>query len=359
MTNAPTSPAPAMEGRGAYSQHSRIPAAGGALAIPLFVEAGRRVALDEGRRPIVIADYGSSDGRNSFAPMNAAIETLRNRVDPERPIEVYHTDLPSNDFATLFELLDRDPESYARRQHNVYSFAIGRSFYQSLFPAHSVDLGWSSYAAVWLSEIPSPIPDHIFIPCSSGEIRAEFDRQAAKDWRTFLALRATELRAGGRLVIALPSLDNDGFTGFGPLWDCANDALSDLVADGFVSKEERDRMTLASCPRRERDLLEPFAEQGIFEHLSVEDVATVPGPDTAWTDYETDHDPDALAAKRAMFFRVIFAPSLAQGLSPDRPAEQKQDFVSRLEEGVRRRLSSHPMPIRHLVGMIALAKMTA
>jgi hypothetical protein len=356
MTDPSVSPASAMEGKGAYSQHSRIPAAGGALAIPLLAEAARRVALDEGGRPIVIADYGSSEGRNSFAPINAAIEELRKRVEPERPIEVYHTDLPGNDFVTLFELLERDPDSYARRHRQVYSFAIGRSFYQSLLPAQSVDLGWSSYAAVWLSEIPTQIPDHIFIPRASGEIRAQFDRQAAKDWRTFLTLRAAELRQGGRLVIVLPSLDQQGSTGYGRLWDCANEALSDLVAAGFVSREERSRMTLAACPRREGDLLEPFAERGVFEDLTVESVATVPGPDTAWDDYETDHDADALAAKRAKFFRVIFAPSMAQGLSADRPVEEKREFVNRLEEGVRRRFSGAPKPIHHLVGMIALAK---
>ena len=359
MTDPSVSPASAMEGKGAYSQHSRIPAAGGALAVPLLAEAARRIPLDGSGRPIVIADYGSSDGRNSFAPMNAAIEELRKRAEPERPIEVYHTDLPGNDFATLFGLVERDPDSYARRHRQVYSFAVERSFYQGLFPARSVDLGWSSYAAVWLSELPTQIPDHIFIPRTSAEIRAQFDRQAAKDWKTFLTLRADELRPGGRLVVVLPSLDQAGSTGYGPLWDCANEALSDLVAAGFVSREERGRMTLASCPRRERDLLEPFAERGVFEDMTVEHVATVPGADTAWNEYETDHDAEALAAKRAMFFRVIFAPSVAQGLSPDRPAEDKRELVDRLEAGVRRRLSDAPMPIHHLVGMIALAKTNA
>src|SRR5271165_2397765 len=59
-----------MEGDGAYGRHSRIPAAGGGMAIPMLEDAARRIAWEAGDRPIVIADYGSSDGKNSLAPMS-------------------------------------------------------------------------------------------------------------------------------------------------------------------------------------------------------------------------------------------------------------------------------------------------
>ena len=85
-------------------------------------------------------------------------------------------------------------------------------------PPNYVDLAWSSYAAVWLSQIPRQSPDHFFIPYSTGAVRADFDRQAALEWEAFLSLRAAELRPGGRLVVALPSLfTDDGLTGFAPL----------------------------------------------------------------------------------------------------------------------------------------------
>jgi hypothetical protein len=85
MSDEPTAHVSAMEGGRAYAQHSRIPAAGGGLAIPLLEEAERRIALDAGDRPIAIADYGSSDGKNSLAPMRAAIAVLRGRVGQARP----------------------------------------------------------------------------------------------------------------------------------------------------------------------------------------------------------------------------------------------------------------------------------
>src|SRR5689334_12035273 len=93
----PEPSAAVMEGNGFYNQHSAIPAAGGALALPLLAQAAKKIELDEGTRPIVLADYGSSEGENSLAPMRTAIAVLRTRVGRERPIFVYHTDLPDND----------------------------------------------------------------------------------------------------------------------------------------------------------------------------------------------------------------------------------------------------------------------
>ena len=85
-----------------------------------------------GDRPIVIADYGSCEGKNSLAPMRAAIAVLRARAGQRRPIFVYHTDLPANDFSTMFEMLESDPDSYVRGERNVFPSAIGRLFYHAL-----------------------------------------------------------------------------------------------------------------------------------------------------------------------------------------------------------------------------------
>jgi SAM dependent carboxyl methyltransferase len=342
MPDAATPHVSVMEGAGAYGRHSRIPAAGGAIAIPMLEEAAWRVALESSDRPIVIADYGSSDGKNSLAPMRAAIKVLRERIGRERPIIVCHTDLPGNDFSTLISLIESDPESYRRHDPAVFPYAIGRSFYSSVLPPAHVDLGWSSYAAVWLSQIPRQIPDHFFIPCCTGPIRDEFDRQAALDWEAFLASRATELRPGGRLVVALPSLAHDGSMDIAPLMDHANAVLAELVDAGVVSAEERSRMTIASCPRRERDLLAPFAESGQFRGLTVEHVSTYDIPDNMWTDYARNGDAMALASKRALFFRVIFVPSIVQALAATRSGEERRAFSDQLEEGVRRRLARAP-----------------
>jgi hypothetical protein len=80
------------------------------------------------------------------------------------------------------------------------------------------------------------------------------------------------------------------------------------------------------------------------------------GADTAWAEYELDKDPEALARKRALFFRAIFVPSLTQALRPGRGLEERQRFSAALEAGLRRRLVDCAARIDHLVGMIVLAK---
>src|SRR5579883_3680506 len=119
-----------MEGQGAYNRHARSQAIGGLLAVPLFEQAARMVKPGPG--PLLIADYGSSQGRNSLRPMRAAIAVMRERFAPEMPICVCHTDLPGNDFAALFQTLHNDPDSYA--QPNVFPFAVGRSFFGPVLP---------------------------------------------------------------------------------------------------------------------------------------------------------------------------------------------------------------------------------
>ena len=58
-----------MEGKGSYNRNAALPADGAALALPLLEKAIKRVELDSGNAPVVIADYGSSQGKNSMIPM--------------------------------------------------------------------------------------------------------------------------------------------------------------------------------------------------------------------------------------------------------------------------------------------------
>lgn len=109
-TSASNAPAP-MEGHGGYNRNSRVQAAGLAAAIPLFKQAAAAVSLASPPEPILIADYGASEGHNSLVPIGEAIGALRQRVGPSRAILVAHTDLPSNDFSALFETLENDPDS--------------------------------------------------------------------------------------------------------------------------------------------------------------------------------------------------------------------------------------------------------
>lgn len=238
----------------------------------------------------------------------------------------------------------------------MFPSAIGRSFYENVLPPDHVHLGWSSYAAVWLSRVQMPIPGHFFIPRATGAVRTEFDRQGAQDWEAFLSLRATELRAGGRLVIVLPALDDAGSSPAHALMDHANAVLAEMVEEGAILADERARMVLGAHPRRRRDLLAPFVNGGQFQHLIVEHCDTSVVPDVAWADYERHGDKMAWATTHALFFRSTFAPSLAAGLTRAGDAGACRAFADRLENGLKRHLAEHPTPLHALVGTIVLAK---
>ena len=358
MPNEETPSQGVMEGKGAYNKYAKLPAGGAAVALPLLKKVVPNVELDRGNQPVVIADYGSSQGKNSMIPMQVAIRILRTRLGPDRPISVFHIDQSSNDFNTLFQVLDADPDSYVLEDPNVFPGAIGRSFYESVLPPASVHLGWCSYAAVWLSRIPALIPGHFISLDGTDAVRAEFARQGQQDWEAFLSLRARELRPGGRLIVVLPGLADDGMSGFENIMNQTNAVLAEMVADGAIMAEERARMVLGAYFRRKISLLAPFAQGGHFQDLTVEDFEMSRLPDAAWNDYERDGNKDGLATKHALFFRSVFMPSLASALTLVRAgdAEALRIFGDQLEVGLKRRLASQPAAMHSLVQTIVLAK---
>jgi hypothetical protein len=278
-------------------------------------------------QPVVIADYGSSQGRNSIGPLAAAIAALRQQIGSEGAIWVVHTDLPDNDFTALFQTLAADPNSYLREDSAVYASAVGKSFYEQILPSDSVTLGWCSWAVQWLSRAPAPIPDQVQVAYSQDSTaRAAFARQAAEDWQNFLVHRGRELRPGGQLV--------------------------EMVEKGFVRAEEARRMVIPTVGRSRADLMAPFAETGNFGSLSVEQADVFLGEDRLWAEFEASGDAYAFGARWAGFARASVFPTLAAGLDNGREDRRAATFVDRLEADVAARLAAAPEPM-----LIPLAKM--
>jgi hypothetical protein len=354
-------PSAAMEGRGSYNKHAILPAVGAAFALPHLERAVAAAPLEPAGQPIVIADYGSSQGRNSLAPMRVAIEAVRARVGADRPVIVYHIDQPSNDFNSLFEVLDAHPDRYSRGDPNVFPCAIGRSFYGNVLPPNSVHVGWSAYAAMWVSRIPAPIPGHVFFARATGEVRSAWERQGAADWESFLSLRGSELRPGGCLVISVPGADEEGVSAFEEIWDQANSELTAMVDEGAITAEERGRMAMNVWPRRRSDLIAPFGKDGRFQSLVLKGSETCMLRDLAWEAYEIDADADSLAMKHAMFFRTIFTPTLASFLDRVRAGDVSAStaFADRLTSGLKRRIAARPTHMHSLVQIVVAAKALA
>jgi len=340
-----------MEGRGAYNRSSCVQATGSSPVVPLFEEAANQAQLTSAADPVVIADYGSSEGRNSLEPLTAAIGVLRRRIGPERAIWVVHTDLPSNDFTALFRMLASDPSSYLRRDPAVFVSAIGRSFYDQILPSSSVTLGWSSWAVQWLSRVPAMIPDQVQVAYSGDAgAQAAFDQQAAEDWRCFLTHRAAELRPGGRLVVLSMAVDEHGDFGYRPAVAAIYGGIMDLVKEGFVKEEEARRMVIPTVGRSRQEFMAPFALNGSFSNLTLEEIEVFSGEDHIWAEFQNNGDSLAFGARWAAFSRASVGPTLATSLDPGEG--RAAEFMRRLEARMAARLSSAPQST-----LIPLAKM--
>ena len=342
----------AMEGRGFYNRSSQIQAAGLFPAVHMIEQAARMVPLPAGTQPITLADYGSSQGRNSLIPMTSAINVLRERAGKQRAISVVHTDLPENDFTVLFETVNSDPNSYLRGDPATFASAVGRSFFEQILPSNSVTIGWSSWAVHWLSRCPAPIPDQVqAIFSQDAATRAVFAQQAAEDWQRFLSMRARELCPGGRLVVLAMAADYRGELGQRALVNAIYGALVDLVGRGFLSAVELERMAVPSMARTRAEFLAPFAAEGCFGSLRVEEIEIYLGEDYFWSEFERSGDAQAYGAQWAAFSRASAFPSLAKNLDPG-SEDRRSAFSLRLEEGMAARVAAKPERV-----LIPLCKM--
>jgi hypothetical protein len=346
-----------MEGHGVYNRSSRVQAAGLSPAVPLFVQAAESVPLAAAPQPVIVADYGSSEGHNSLEPIAAAITALRKRVWPERAISVVHTDLPDNDFTALFRTLATDPQSYLGGDTAVFPSAIGRSFYEQILPANSVTLGWCSWAVQWLSKVPAPIPDQVQVSFSKDPVaRSSYARQADEDWRTFLTQRGRELRPGGQLVVLTMAVDEAGNFGYRPLLEAMYAALLEMVEEGFIQAEEARRMAIPTVGRSRADFLAPFVDGGSFADLSIKQVEVFPGEDKIWAQFEGDRDAQAFGARWAAFSRASVFPTLASGLTGRHDDARAATFVDRLEAGMTMRLAKAPERMLIPLGKLVVEK---
>lgn len=316
MVNDATPTQTAMEGAGFYNRHSAAQAAGIEGMLALLEEAANRVVV--GDETLVIADYGASQGRNSMAPMRVAIETVRARSAADKPVMVFHTDLPSNDFTSLFKTLKDDPNSYLAGSTGIFSAAVGRSFFDTILPPGQVHLGWNSWAVHWLSQKSADAPDHVS-PTLSGipAVRAAASRQSALDWERFLEARSSEFRDGGKLL-CLVIIDIGEPTNSDLLWKHLWDAIVEAGEDGLLTEEEQLRITMPIWYRSLAELKAPFGVEGRFAGLRLEHIEATHAPDPFWAAFEQTGDSAQLGSSWANVMRAISAPTILAAIGADR-----------------------------------------
>jgi hypothetical protein len=353
MTGAGAVANKAMEGSGFYNRNSNLQAAGIELALPLFEEAARTVQVgEESQTPLVIADYGSSQGRNSMRPMRLAIETFRARFGPDRPIEVVHTDLPSNDFASLFTTLQEDGVSYLAGQPRVFPSAVGRSYFEPILPAGRVHLAWNTWTLHWMSRNPVEVPDHVFAVMSASESAREAVRlQQAQDWAAFLAARSAEMANGAKLVSLsigrTPEVHGWDWV-LGELWKAA----VDMADDGLLSPGELLRFTTPAAGRGTDDLKAPFAD-GLFFGLTLEHAVVLEAPDPFWDEFIETKDAAQLGRRWAGMLRAVSGPIAAAAFA-SRPNANL--LVDELYQRLESRITMAPQRHQHFIAVAVIRK---
>lgn len=354
-------PVIAMRGAGYYSANT----VGAKTAIDklgdLVAAALAKIPLPGPGLPFSIADYGAADGGTSLDLMRGIAAIVRARR-AEGDITITYTDLPHNDFSTLFRLTqgllgDRSAQPLADAP-GLYIFGSGTSFYRQIVPDGTVSFGFSATAMHWLSARPCPIADHVHAVGAAAAEKDRFKAQAMADWQTILLHRARELRPGGRLVLANFCIDPQGRylgnTGGANMFDTFARHWRDLLAAGRITEAEYRAATFQQFYKSVdefaapfRDALSPVSQAGLrLDHVATE-VTACP-----YAEAFRDHgDARRFAADYVPTLRSWSETVFAGALDPARPAAMRaaivDDFYGAYQAEVARTPEGHAMDYVH------------
>ena len=306
-------------------------------ALPLVIGALDAMDIPDDGAVFTMADMGCADGGTSIDTIGAALRHVRDRA-PSRPLSMVYTDLPRNDFSQVFHVVHglSDIPAYAHDIDNLFVFASGTSFHQRLFPAGTLNFGFSATSSHYLSARPGPITDHVHMVGATGAERAAYAEQGRADWSRILLNRAADLAPGGRLVLINFCRDEEGrylggthgvdmFDTFDRLWR----ALAD---DGVIAWDE---YAATAFPQYYRDVEECSAPLIDPDHpvhragLRLDHIETRLIDCPYRLDYERRGDAAAFATAYIPTLRSWSESVFVAGLSPDRPVEEREEIIDR------------------------------
>jgi hypothetical protein len=358
-----------MRGAGYYSSNT----VGAKTAIDnvsdLVVAAARKMpALAEGRA-FAIADFGAADGGTSMDMMRRLVGAIRAR-EPRRQISITYTDLPHNDFSTLFRLsqglLGPRTSAPLADTPDLFIFGSGTSFYRQIFPDNSLSLGFSATAMHWIGSRPCMIADHVQAVGAAPAEREQFRAQAMRDWETILLARARELRLGGRLALANFCVDEEGrylghTTGV-DMFDSFARHWRDLLRAGRINETEYIGATFQQFYKTPDEFAAPFRDPSSAVSragLKLESMFTMVTPCPYAAQFKRDGDAGSFAKAYVPTLRSWSETVFSGALDPSRPAAERaaiiDDFYRAYEAEVAAAPEGHAMDYIHCVTEIAKA----
>lgn len=252
-----------MRGGGYYSERTYGAKQAIDKMLPLVKDALKPQPAQTG--VVRVADYGAADGGTSREMWFQAFQALRDGGDA-REIAMTYTDLASNDFSTLFRTmqgLQGDPAlAYQKEIDDVFVYGCGTGFHVQLFPAETLDLGFSATAMHYLSQKPCEISTHCHAVGAEGEEAAAFAEQARADWERILLARAKELKPGGRMICLNFGIDEQGrhlgTTGGQHMFNLFDRFWKELLDEGKITRTEYERATFVQYYRTLEEFTAPL-----------------------------------------------------------------------------------------------------
>ncbi|OIW09487.1 hypothetical protein TanjilG_23770 [Lupinus angustifolius] len=277
------------KGESSYANNSQAQARHAKSMLHLVKENLDLAELQASDNPFVVVDLGCASGSNTINVVDVIIKHIIKRYEAsglkQPEFSAFFTDLPSNDFNSLFQLLPplgnygaRTEECVAANNHRSYfTAAVPGSFYRRLFPAKTVNIFHSAFSLHWLSQMPEIVVDkkssaynkgRVFIHGSSAIIANGYKKQFQTDLRSFLSARSVEMKRGGSMFLVClgrTSLDPTDQGGPGLLFGTHfQDAWDDLVKEGLISSEKRDSFNIPVYAPSLQDFREVVESDGSF-----------------------------------------------------------------------------------------------
>ncbi|KAK1405002.1 Indole-3-acetate O-methyltransferase 1 [Heracleum sosnowskyi] len=278
------------KGEASYANNSQAQARHARSMLHLLRETLDGVEIKSSKVPFVVVDLGCSCGSNTIYMIDVIVKHMIKRYEAlgiEPPeFSAFFSDLPSNDFNTLFQLLpplanhggSSMEECLASNGHRSY-FAAGvpGSFYRRLFPTASVNFFYSAFSLHWLSQVPESVMDKRSTAYNEGKVFIEGAKESTavayrKQWQSdlgdFLSSRKREMVRGGSMFLVClgrTSVNPTDQGGAGLLFGTHfQDAWNDLVHEGLISNEERDSFNIPVYAASLQDFKEVVEADGSF-----------------------------------------------------------------------------------------------
>ncbi|KAL9231423.1 hypothetical protein vseg_006655 [Gypsophila vaccaria] len=236
-----------------------------------------------------VADLGCGVGPtpiSSVSTVNKIVHKICKEMkygDDEVPqIQMFMSDLPSNDFNLLFNDVCKLRDDEVKQNDKPSCFVMGApgSFYGRLFPCNTMQLVLSNYAIHWLSQVPKGLCNEVGTPMNKGKIVASetsepkvikaYYAQFEQDFTKFLNYRSREVVSNGYMLLATlcrPStkpLESR-------LLRFLSQALASLVSKGVIEEEKVDSFNLPVYFPCKEEVHEIVLKEGSFviDHLEV------------------------------------------------------------------------------------------